>query len=82
MVLPARLRVHCQYGPCSAGGSAWQRQLAQPQRTRRCMRVPGSARPGAASSAAIGRARSCWLRDTYFIVARVRVLSGPLFSSV
>src|SRR5215472_4524213 len=64
MVLPARLRVQCQYGPCSCGGSAWQRQPAQPQRTRRWMSVPGSARPRPASSAAMCAARSCELGDT------------------
>ena len=64
MVLPARLRVQCQYGPCSCGGSAWQRQPAQPQRTRRCIRVPGSARPSPASWAAMDAARSCGLGDT------------------
>ena len=31
-VLPFFLRVHWWYGPCSCGGSAWQRQLAWPQR--------------------------------------------------
>ena len=42
MVLAAILRVHCQYGPCSRGGSAWQPQLDRPQRVRRSMSEPGS----------------------------------------
>src|SRR6266571_1105509 len=30
-VLPPILRVHSAYGPCSRGGSAWQRQFCLPQ---------------------------------------------------
>jgi hypothetical protein len=59
MVLAAILRVHCQYGPWSRGGSAWQPQFDRPQRVRRSMSEPGSTLPVraiAASSAAIFRA--------------------------
>jgi hypothetical protein len=56
MVRAATLRVHCQYGPCSRGGLAWQPQLDRPQWVRRSMSEPGSTLPVraiAASSAAI-----------------------------
>src|SRR6266571_2454453 len=43
--LAATLRVHCQYGPCSRGGSAWQPQLARPQRVRRSFFVNDTATP-------------------------------------
>ena len=56
MVRAATLRVHCQYGPCSRGGSAWQPQFGRPQWVRRSMSEPGSTLPVraiAANSAAI-----------------------------
>ena len=35
-VRPLSLRVHCQYWPCSSGGSAVQRQFGLRQLVRRC----------------------------------------------
>ena len=67
MVFAATLRVHCQYGPCSRGGSAWQAQLRRPQRVRRWVIEPGSTMPElamAASSAAIFSASAWWLAAT------------------
>ena len=67
MVLAAILRVHCQYGPCRRGGSAWQPQLGRPQRVRRWVIEPGSTMPVAAmaaSSAAILPASAWWLAAT------------------
>ena len=40
-------------GPCSCGGSPWQRQPVLPQRVLRSTRLPGSGRPKVAISAVI-----------------------------
>src|SRR5258708_14271724 len=67
MVLAAALRVHCQYGPGSRGGSARQAQLRWPQRVRRSVIEAGSTMPDramAASSAAIFLASAWWLAAT------------------
>ena len=67
MVRAATLRVHCQYGPCSRGGSAWQAQLRWPQRVRLSVIEPGSTMPDramAAISAAIFLASAWWLAAT------------------
>ena len=66
-VFAAILRVHCQYGPCRRGGSAWQAQLPRPHRVRLWVMEPGRTMPVAAmaaSSPAIWRARAWWLAAT------------------
>ena len=41
-VLPSTFLIHDGYGPCSLGGSPWQRQVGLLQRVVRSTRLPGS----------------------------------------